>query len=315
MNHWQPTASLEILRRRAICLHRIREYFVAQGVLEVETPLLARCGTTDPALSSFAVLDPDGSQRFLQTSPEFAMKRLLAAGSGDIYQIAHAFRREERSCLHLEEFSIVEWYRVGFDHHQLMDDVEGLLRAVGFRREIKRDTYATLCERFAGLNPHTASTSALAEYARQSGAQVSAADRDDRALLLDLLFGCGVLPRLRAAGALLIHDFPREHAAYAKLTNTKPPVAERFELIIGGVEIANGFHEVTAPDEQAARHARENQLRQMRGLPEMAIDSALLAALSAGLPPCAGVAIGLDRLLMVLESSTDIAKVVAFGGG
>lgn len=283
--------------------------------MEVETPLLARCGTTDPALESFAVPDQDGSQRFLQTSPEAAMKRLLAAGSRDIYQIAHAFRREEQSRLHLEEFSLVEWYRVGFDHHRLMDDVEGLLRAAGFMHEIKRDSYAALCERFVGLNPHTASTAALAEYAGNSGARFSANDCDDRAMLLDLLFGCGVLPQLRAAGALLIHDFPREHAAYAKLTHTMPPVAERFELLIDGVEIANGFHEVTAPDEQAARHARENQLRQIRGLPEMAIDSALLAALDAGLPPCAGVAVGLDRLLMVLESSADITNVVAFGHG
>lgn len=310
--HWRPGAPLAVLRARAELLAALRDYFARTGALEVDTPLLDRHGTPDPALAHFEVRDPDGGTRYLQTSPEFAMKRLLAAGSGDIYQICHAFRREEGSPLHQEEFTLVEWYRVGRDLHGLMDDVAALLRTAGFVGTIRKATYAALCRQHAGLDPHNASTAELADCAAAAGARFDAATRADRALLLDWLFGCRVLPALASETAVFVHDFPFAQAAYARRLAGSPGVAARFELIAGGVEIANGFHEVTDPEEQRARFAAENSRRRARGLPPMAVDERLLAALAHGLPDCAGVALGLDRLLMRLLGRGDIAEVVSF---
>jgi elongation factor P--(R)-beta-lysine ligase len=308
---WRPSASLLAIRRRAGLLSDLRQYFAREGVLEVDTPVLARHGTTDPALASFTVPDSAGT-RYLQTSPESAMKRLLVAGSGDIFQIAHAFRREEGSRLHQEEFSLLEWYRVGFDHHQLMADVCALLRAVGFTLPIEKHSYAELCQQYASLDPHGVSSAELASFAATHGAVLAAPSKADRALLLDWVFGCVVLPQLPRDRALLIYDFPREHAAYARLRPGPPAVAERFELVVGEIELANGFHEVTDSAEQRARQQYENARRTSLGLPQVPLDEPLLAALGAGLPKCAGVALGLDRLLMLLLEASNIATVVAF---
>lgn len=309
---WRPSAPLAVLKARAAVLAELRAYFARTGALEIDTPLLDRHGTPDPALAHFEVPEPGGRTRYLQTSPEFAMKRLLAAGSGDIYQVCHAFRREEGSPLHQEEFTLVEWYRVGRDLHGLMDDVASLLRAVGFVGTIRKATYAALCLQHAGLDPHTASTAELADCATAAGARFDSATRADRALLLDWLFGCRVLPALASETAVFVHDFPPAQAAYARHLAGPPVVAARFELIAGGVELANGFHEVTDAAEQRARFAVENARRHARGLPPMASDERLLAALAHGLPDCAGVALGLDRLLMRLLGCTDIAEVVSF---
>ncbi len=308
---WQPTATWPSLKRRAQLLKDLRAYFEATNALEVQTPLMALHGTTDPALESFVVQHHDSRLRYLQTSPEYAMKRLLAAGSGDIYQVTPAFRREESSRLHLEEFTLLEWYRVGFDHHQLMDDVVNLLHAVGFTRTVERASYAALCQHHVGFDPHTVETATLAGLATTAGVQFDTYTQQDRALLLDWLFGFCVLPALPPDSALLIYDFPREHAAYARLRGT-PPVAERFELVVGGVELANGFHEVCDPVEQHARHSTENTRRGQRGLSEVPLDARLLNALEAGMPPCAGVALGLDRLMMALCAADAIRDVVAF---
>ena len=311
--NWRPTATWDSLRRRGALLHAIRAYFAATGALEVETPTLAHFASTDPALSSFQVPHRDRHPRFLQTSPEFAMKRLLAAGSGDIYQICHAYRQEERSPLHQEEFTLLEWYRIGCDLHGLMDDVAALLQSVGFTNLPLRRTYVEVWQTCLDCDPHGASTAALAALARAQGAALSARDETDRALLLDFIFGLLVLPGLRQAAPLFIYDFPLEHCAYARLRAGEPPVAERFELIINGIEIANGYHEVRDATEQRARHQVENERRECRGLAPVALDSAFLAALELGLPACAGVAIGVDRLLMSLLGVTDIEHVVAFG--
>ncbi|MGD9604387.1 MAG: amino acid--tRNA ligase-related protein, partial [Gammaproteobacteria bacterium] len=214
---WRPTAALSALRRRAALLQDVRGYFHGTAALEVDTPLLDRHGATDPALASFTVTGSAGGVRYLQTSPEFAMKRLLAAGSGDIYQVCHAFRREEGSRLHQEEFTLLEWYRVGRDHHGLMDDVTALLAAVGFPWPVRRQTYAALCRTHVGLDPHTASTADLAACAQARGAVFAPRDRADRALLLDWLFGCAVMPCLPRDAAVLVHDFPVEQAAYARV--------------------------------------------------------------------------------------------------
>lgn len=309
---WRPGASVATLRRRADLLQAIRAYFARTASTEVDTPLLDCHATTDPALASFAVREPDGRARYLQTSPEFAMKRLLAAGAGDIHQICHAFRREEGSRLHQEEFTLLEWYRVGFDHHALMTDVEHLLAAVGFPYPVQREAYAALCRRHTGLDPHTAATPVLADFARAQGAVLDAAGERDRALLLDWIYGCAMLPQLPRDSAVLVYDFPLEQAAYARVRPGPPAVAERFELVVGEVELANGFHEVTVAAEQRERHARENARRAALGLPAMAVDERLLAALAAGLPACAGVALGIDRLLMLLVGATDLTEVIAF---
>ena len=306
----QSVTGRAVLERRAGLLGDIRRFFADRRVLEVETPLLATAGATDPALESFTVASADRPLRYLQTSPEFAMKRLLAAGSGDIYQICRAFRREETSRLHREEFTLLEWYRLDFDHHRLMDDVGALLEAVGFPFPVTRHAYRDLCLAHAGVDPMTASTTVLAEAASAAGARLGE-DAADRALLLDWLFGCAVLPALPRAEAVFIFDFPVEQAAYARVRPGEPPVGERFELVLGEMELANGFHEVTDAREQRARHVRENARRAALGLPEVPLDEAFLAALESGLPPCAGVALGLDRLLMALTGAPDILDVFA----
>ena len=309
---WRPTATLGALRRRAETLARIRTYFAATGAFEVDTPLLCARGVTDPALENFAVSCGESGIAYLQTSPEFAMKRLIAAGSGDIYQIGHAFRREEAGRIHNSEFTLLEWYRLGRDHHGLMDDVEGLLAAVGLARPCRRASYAALCLAHAGLDPHRATTVELATAVERWQVALAVADRTDRALLLDVLFSHAVLPALAGAGAVFVYDFPREQAAYARLGPGSPTVGERFELIVDGIEIANGYHELGDAAEQRARQEAENACRIRRGRAPMALDEDFLAALGEGFPSCAGAALGVDRLQLVLDGGRELREVLAF---
>lgn len=308
--NWRPTASRAALARRAEVLAEIRSHFAGEGVLEVDTPLLGIAGAGDPAIESVA-LDLEGRRYFLQTSPESAMKRLLAAGSGDVYQICKAFRREERSVLHRCEFTILEWYRLGFDHHRLMDDVASLVARILPRLRLSRASFAELGARCGAPDPHLAPTHELAEYARDVGLQLSAADAGDRVLLLDLLLTELVRRAWPAGEGGFVYDFPLEQAAYARVRDTAPPVASRFELVIDGVELANGWHELNDPAAQRARHAAEHAARLARGLSPMPPDPGLLAALAAGLPDCAGVAIGVDRLVMLALGESDIAGALA----
>lgn len=304
-----------MLRQRAAITETIRHYFAESNALEVSTPLLSPWATTDPALNSFVVHTPGAPGApvfgFLQTSPEFAMKRLLAAGSGDIYQFAHAFRAEEAGRHHMPEFTLLEWYRLAFNHHQLMDDVAALVRRIIPDMEFERHSYANLFRAQFDLDPHTARTAELATAARRGGVILD--DRDeDRQLLLDALFAalCAVQGARRRG--VFIFDFPREQAAYAKMTHATPSLVERFELIIDGIEIANGYHEVTQVSEQAARFTRENDRRLELGLPIVDPDPRLLAALASGLPDCAGVALGFDRLLMLCTQAASVSEVVSF---
>jgi lysyl-tRNA synthetase class 2 len=309
---WRPTAPRETLVARAGLLQRIRSHFAAAEVLEVDTPLLGLAGAADPALQSLCVDLPAG-RRYLQTSPEFAMKRLLAAGSGSIYQICKAFRGEEQSRLHRGEFTMLEWYRVGFDHHQLMDEVAAIVRLALPDLSIERMSLAALAAQIGAANPHTSTTQELAEYARSRGAVLSSTDAADRSLLLDLLLEELVRVGVGTSRAAFVYDFPVEQAAYARLRHDQAPVAERFELVVHGVELANGYHEVTDPAEQQLRFEREAALRHARGLPPPVIDKRLLAAINSGLPACAGVALGLDRLLMLALNASDLGEVLAFG--
>ncbi|MGR9091349.1 MAG: EF-P lysine aminoacylase EpmA [Gammaproteobacteria bacterium] len=311
---WRPSATLPTLRRRAALASDVRAYFAAAGVLEVHTPVLMPWASCDPALYSFSAQPAHGAagpSGYLQTSPEFALKRLLAAGAGDIYQLGPAFRAEEAGRHHLAEFTMLEWYRLGFDHHALMDDVEGLVSAVMPELRFSRRAYGELFAARYGFNPHTTGVAALADLARGLGLELGTL-QSDRTALLDGLFADLLLREEAAGEGLFVYDFPVEQAAYARINDGPPAIAERFELIVDGLEIANGYCELTDAAEQAERMQAENARRAALALPEIEIDPCLLAALAAGLPACAGVALGFDRLVMLVAGETRIAAVAAF---
>ncbi|MGE0485877.1 MAG: EF-P lysine aminoacylase EpmA [Gammaproteobacteria bacterium] len=294
------------LATAAAAARAVRDYFAAAGVVEVATPALVAWPTAEPTLTNLTLGRRDG-RRFLRTSPEAALKRLLAAGSGDLYEFGPAWRADENGRLHREEFTLVEWYRLGFDHHRLMDDVAGLLATCGFGRPIDRVRYAAVFTETFGVDPHRASDTELVRLADEAG--VTLPPVADRALLFDALFAARLEAVLARRGAIFLYDFPLELRAYARLSTGEPAVAARFELVVDGVELANGYHEITSPDEQAACFAAENALRRQRGLPTVMPDADWLAALDAGLPACAGVALGFERLVMVLAAGRDLGTV------
>lgn len=306
--NWRPRFTLQSLAARARLLANIREFFAQRGILEVETPLLNPTGTTDPNIESFTTLST-GTVLYLHTSPEFAMKRLLAAGSGPIYQICKVFRAEEKGRFHHPEFTMLEWYRLGMDHHALMNEVADLFAALGVPASIRRRSYADVFDARVGLNPHTASNEALREWIKSMAisSESTLPLLADRAQLLDFVFGFYVAPELGQDGPEFVFDFPVEQAALARIRPGCLPVAERFELFWNGVELANGFHELTEADEQRQRFTADNEKRRKRGQSEIAVDHRLIQALDSGLPTCAGVAIGLDRLLMLSENEPFLA--------
>jgi len=315
---WQPRASTAVLRARARLYGAIRHYFEARGVLEVETPILSAAATVDPNIDSFSTHEPGGRQWWLHTSPEFAMKRLLAAGSGPVYQIARVFRREEAGRHHNPEFSMLEWYRPGWDHLRLMDEVEELLRDAGAPAgpAWERLAYGEAFHRYAGLNPFAATLDQLrqacAARLNLSGELLQTQDRD---VYLDLLMSSQVGPRLGLEAPAFLYDFPASQAALARVRPGEPPVAERFELFWKGIELANGFHELTDAAEQRRRFEQDRARRGAEGREAPPYDARMVAALEAGMPDCAGVALGLDRLLMLLLDLPDLAGALAFDAG
>jgi len=311
---WGPTATLELVRLRARLLATVRGHFAATGALEVETPVLVGAAVTDVHLESLEVRRSDGARLgFLQTSPEYAMKRLLCAGWPDVFQVARVFREGERGRNHNPEFTMVEWYRLGIDHHALMRDVEALLRAL---LEPLRPvagtltmTYAGAFEAALGLDPLAASTAAIATAVREAGVHVPESLEGDRDGLLDLAMAERVAPGFPDDRVTFVHDFPASQAALAR---TRGPVASRFEAFWGGLELANGFHELGDAVEQARRFDADAASRAQRGLPAREPDRRFLAALAAGLPECAGVALGFDRVVMVAAGTTRIDEAIAF---
>ncbi len=313
MTSWRPTASREALARRAGLLAAVRQFFQTRGVLEVETPLLSSAAVTDIHLESFLAHPPGGTPYYLQTSPEFPMKRLLAAGSGAIYQICKVFRGGESGTRHNPEFTLLEWYRPGFDHYQLMDEVDELLNQLLGCLPAQRLSYREAFQQQAAIDPLLATGAELRHRALTLGiGEVSLAD-SDRDGWLDLLLTHQVAPALGSNGhPCFLYDYPASQAALAKIRPGDPPVAERFEVFIGGLELGNGYHELTNAEEQRQRFLADLAQRRRRGLPEPPMDETLLAALTEGLPDCAGIAIGLDRLLMIALGERDIGAVLAF---
>lgn len=320
---WRPTAALEVLKLRARLLEDIRAFFSERGVLEVETPALSAAAITDPALSSLVTryrgpLFPQGQTFHLHTSPEFPMKRLLAAGSGPIYQICKVFRDGESGRLHNPEFTMLEWYRPGFDHHRLMDEVDELVLKLLIPhlslQSPERLTYREAFQRHAGLDPHTASAGDFADVAETHHIRVpqDLLAQNDRSVWRDLLLTHVVEPRLGQGRLTFIYDYPASQAALARVQPGNPPVAARFELYLNGIELANGFHELTDGDEQRTRFERQLHTRLVSGLPAVPLDERFLAALVHGLPDCAGVALGFDRLVMLVSGARSISEVLAF---
>lgn len=310
---WRPSASIETLRARAELLARIRSFFAARGVLEVDTPVLSAHATVDLHIDSLRTVDG----RWLHTSPEFAMKRLLAAGSGPIWQLCHVFRAGDLGRHHNPEFLMLEWYRPGWDHHRLMDEVVELLTALGVAPagSVERVRYREAWLEHAGVDPFT---SALPDLATALGLQAALPEGSagfDRDAWLDFGMGLVVGPKLGRVAPLLVFDFPASQAALARIRAGDPPVAERFELFWKGQELANGFHELGDAVEQRARFEADGARRRALGRELPPHDRYLIEALEAGLPDCAGVALGVDRLLMLLLNLPDIASAMPFDYG
>jgi elongation factor P--(R)-beta-lysine ligase len=327
---WRPTATREMLATRAALLARVRGFFAARGVLEVDTPIVVNAPVTDPHIHSAQVtFASDAGERrfFLHTSPEYAMKRLLAAGLGDIYQICHVVRALERGRLHNAEFTLIEWYRAGFSLDSLMGEVEQLVRELlgpschgcVSTRVSYRETFL----RALGVDPFTAPLAELATHARRAGFEGAASDRDE---LLELLMGTVIGPRLgkgepgqeasarsgRSLTLTFVYGYPASQAALARLDRQDARAAQRFELYCDGIELANSFHELASAREQRERFERDVEERRRLGLPAAAIDERLLAALEAGLPDCCGVALGFDRTLMLAAGAPSIDAVLPF---
>ena len=312
---WRPTATLMALTRRAAMLAAAREFFAKRGVLEVETPILSKAAVSDPQIETLASQVAGIAERvYLCTSPEYAMKRLLAAGSGDIYQICKVFRDAERGRWHHPEFTLIEWYRLGFDDASLMTEVAALVAyLLAPYRELEpaeRLSYSAALQSHAGVDAYGASDGELSESARRHGIVCHAElDRDAK---LDLLMGLVVGPRLGFGRPCFICDYPVSQAALARLKPGPPPLAARFELYLDGVELANGFHELADEAEQRARFVQDQERRRARGQVERPLDENLLEALEAGLPDCAGVALGFDRLVAIALGAPQLADAMAF---
>lgn len=296
-------------------LARVRAFFAARNVLEVETPTLSASAAGDPQIESLTTRIVGRHPKFyLCTSPEYPMKRLLASGSGDIYQVCKVFRDAEQGRWHNPEFTMIEWYRLGFDDSALMAEVEALTAELlsPFRRfaPAERLTYGEAFLRHAGVDPHGAREADLERAAAAHG--IACHGELDRDAKLDLLMGLVVGPQLGRERPCFLCDFPASQAALARLKPGLPAVAARFELYVDGIELANGFHELADAEEQRTRFTQDLATRRARGQLEPPLDERLLAALQCGLPDCAGVALGFDRLVAVGLGAADLTQAMAF---
>jgi lysyl-tRNA synthetase class 2 len=320
--NWLPNAELVQLNARATMLKKIRNFFSQHQVLEVETPTLSQAGVTDVHLQCFKTqfvgrnisnkpLIDGAVPLYLQTSPEFHMKRLLAAGSGCIYQISKVYRNEESGRFHNPEFSLLEWYRVGFDHHQLMDEMAVLFTLILGCEAPSRCTYQDAFIKHLQVDPLDATIEELKFAAAHLQLGEVLNNETDKDTILQLLFCIAIEPKIGQESPCFVYDFPASQASLARINQQDPRVADRFEVYYKSVELANGFHELNNSQEQLRRFQADNQLRQKMGLAEMPIDHRFVACLDH-LPDCAGVAVGLDRLLMLCSGQKHINDVLSF---
>jgi len=294
-------------------MRRLREWFYQQNILEVETPQLSNAAVTDPNIESFSVAD-----RHLRTSAEFHLKRLLAAGSPDVYELGKVFRVDESGRYHNPEFTMLEWYRHGMDHHQLIADVESLLQYLHADESlgIERTSYRALWMQFANIDLACAQCSDITGFLQSAGVAVPDSVTENFDALQDLTMGTVIAESLPQKQYTCIYDYPASQASLARINTTDAswPVASRFEIYYGSVELANGFHELTDPSEQLARFEADNVVREKNAQTPMPIDMNFIKALEAGLPECAGVAIGIDRLMMVLiDGISELQQTISFG--
>ena len=316
---WQPTARLEVLKLRSEMLQRSRQFFYERDFIEVETPTMSADTVVDRHLDPLSVILPDdpraaddGRKLWLQTSPEFCMKRLLAAGARAIFQITRAFRAGEQGPLHNPEFTMLEWYRSGDDMAagmRLLSDVAEVLFARGAAEVV---TYAEAFRQYVGVDPHLASAAELQTCAQRLGVEAPAsfaADRDD---WLDLLLAERVQPHLGKSRPAILCDYPATQSALAQVRDCDPPVSERFELYVGGIELANGYHELLDPDILRRRAQIANRQRAADGKFTLPEESRLLDAMTSGIPSCCGTALGFDRAVMVAVGAKSISEVMAF---
>lgn len=309
MSRWRPSAALAVLQQRSELNAAVRARFARQGVWEVETPTLARSSCLDPQVPSYRVVCGE-EQRWLQTSPENHMKRLLAAGSGPIYRLGPVFREGERGRWHGPEFTMLEWYRPGWTDCDLMQDLAELVHELGGPDSYQSSRYADLIAQATGLDMFDCEQGALARCCATKGLQD--AESMSRDALLDFLMGVEVGPTLGRDGLQFVTHFPASQAALARLDDDDPRVARRFELYWQGVELANGFYELSDADEQRRRFDDEIDLRRRRNQPSIPRDTDLLDALEHGLPACAGVAVGVDRLYALLLGQSRVDAVQSF---
>ena len=312
---WQPTASVKNLLTRAKLLTEIRRFFTDRGLLEVETPVLSEFGVTDVHLATFSTefISPFGEQSktlWLSTSPEYHMKRLLAAGSGPIFQVGKVFRNEEAGNRHNPEFTMLEWYRPHFDMYRLINEVDDLLQQILECPPAESMSYQFAFQQYVGLDPLSADLSELVEKAEKH--QLMGAENESRDTLLQFLFSTVVEPQIGQEAPVVVYHFPASQAALAQISSEDLRVAERFEFYYKGLELANGFHELSDAREQLRRFQQDNLQREKMGLPVRAIDTRLLSALQAGIPNCSGVALGVDRLLMIAMGAEHIKEVISF---
>ena len=312
---WQPSASIKNLLTRAKLIEEIRRFFTDRGLLEVETPVLSEFGVTDVHLATFSTefISPFGEQSktlWLSTSPEYHMKRLLAAGSGPICQIGKVFRNEEAGNRHNPEFTMLEWYRPHFDMYRLINEVDDLLQQILECPPAESMSYQFAFQQYVGLDPLSADLAELVEKAKKH--QLMGAENESRDTLLQFLFSAVVEPQIGQEAPVVVYHFPASQAALAQISSEDLRVAERFEFYYKGLELANGFHELSDAREQLRRFQQDNLQREKMGLPVRTIDTRLLSALQAGIPNCSGVALGVDRLLMIAMGAEHIKEVISF---
>ncbi|MEH0833902.1 elongation factor P--(R)-beta-lysine ligase [Pectobacterium cacticida] len=314
---WQPSASVANLLKRASIIAAVRGFFTDRGVLEVETPAMSQATVTDVFLSPFQTrfVGPgaaDGMTLYLMTSPEYHMKRLLAAGSGPIFQLCRSFRNEEAGRHHNPEFTMLEWYRPHYDMYRLMNEVDDLLQQILDCEGAEMLSYQQAFLRHLEIDPLSVDKTQLREAAEKLGLGDIANREDDRDALVQMLFTFGVEPNIGRDKPAFVYHFPATQASLAEISSEDHRVAERFEVYFKGIELANGFRELTDADEQRQRFEQDNRKRAARGLPQQPIDENLLAALRHGLPECAGVALGIDRLIMLALGAETLGDVIAF---